>query len=87
MSHVFLTPHKIVSGRDALNDAAGALAKMGRKALVVSDGMMEKLGNVDKVCQVLEGAGVAYSVFAQVNCEPTDSLLRRRENRKGALDD
>lgn len=75
MSHVFLTPHKIVSGRDALNDAAGALAKMGRKALVVTDGMMEKLGNVDKVCQVLEGAGVAYSVFVQVNCEPTDQVV------------
>ena len=75
MSHVFLTPHKIVSGRDALNDASGALAKMGRKALVVTDGMMEKLGNVDKVCQVLEGAGVAYSVFAQVNCEPTDQVV------------
>lgn len=42
----FLMPGKIVYGEGALGQAAPSMAQMGEKALIVTDAMMVKLGNL-----------------------------------------
>ena len=40
MANVFTVPPRIVTGAGALEKAAGLLASFGKKALLVTDGMM-----------------------------------------------
>ena len=67
MANPFLTPAKIISGKDALEAAGPALAALGKKALIVTDSMMIKLGNLDKVLKVLNQHHIAYSIDAEIN--------------------
>ena len=75
----FLTPHEILYGDGALGRLTDKLPQMGSKALVVTDAMMVRLGNVERVGEVLDRAGVAYEVFDEVNGEPTDAMVRTGE--------
>lgn len=71
----FLMPGKIVYGEGALQQAAPSIAEMGRKALIVTDSMMVKLGNLDRLTRVLEAAGVDFSVYDGINSEPVDKMV------------
>lgn len=74
-AHAFVVPHKMIYGSGALAAAAPVLASMGKKALVVTDGMMVKLGNLDHLTGTLAGVGVAYAVYDGVNSEPVDGMV------------
>lgn len=71
----FVTPHGIVYGPGALEQAADKLAAMGTKALIVTDATMGKLGNLAKLTAVLDSAGVGYHVYDEVNSEPVDRMV------------
>ena len=73
----FVTPRRIVYGEGALASAAGQLAAMGTKALVVTDSVMVKLGNLALVTDALDAAGIAYCVYDEVNSEPVDTMVER----------
>lgn len=73
----FVTPRRIVYGEGALANATGELATMGTKALVVTDSVMAKLGNLALVTDALDVAGIAYCVFDEVNSEPVDTMVER----------
>lgn len=73
----FVTPRRIVYGEGALANATGQLAAMGTKALVVTDSVMVKLGNLALVTDALEAAGIAYCVYNEVNSEPVDTMVER----------
>lgn len=75
MANQFIMPKQIFYGEGALNSASSAIAGCGKKALIVTDPMMEKLGNVDTVKKVLETAGVDSAVFTGVTGEPTDKMV------------
>lgn len=75
MSNTFCTPGMIISGEDALKSAGAEFANLGRKAFIVSDGMMQKLGNIAKLEAVLRDNGVRYTIFAEVDHEPTDRVV------------
>lgn len=75
MSNFFLMPAVVSIGEDALEAAAGNIARCGRKALVVTDPMMVKLGSVSKLTAVLDGAGVTHAVYDGVTGEPTDEMV------------
>ena len=49
MAASFMMPGKIISGRGALKAAGELLPAVGKKALIVTDPTMEKLGNLEKV--------------------------------------
>lgn len=72
----FVTPRRIVYGEGALANATAQLAIMGAKALVVTDSVMVKLGNLARVTDVLDAADIAYHVYDEVNSEPVDTMLR-----------
>lgn len=75
MANLFLTPNKIVTGKCALQLAEPHIKELGTKALIVTDNMMVKLGNLDRVTKVLESIGVKYAVYSQVNSEPTNIMV------------
>ncbi len=75
MSCQFIMPKQIFYGEGALEQAATAIAGCGSKALIVTDPVMAKLGNVKAVTAMLEQAGVGYAVFEGVTGEPTDKMV------------
>lgn len=76
-AHSFVTPHHIVYGQGALASAAGLLSRMGTRALIVTDSVMVKLGNLGRVTDVLDAAGITYHVYDEVNSEPIDRMVER----------
>ena len=76
MAREFNVPGCILTGTGALEAAAASMAKMGKKALIVTDPMMLELGNCAKVEKVLQDAGIAYSIFSNITGEPTDLMVK-----------
>lgn len=75
MAYQFIMPKQIFYGEGALEQAAAAISACGSKALIVTDGVMVKLGNVGFVTKMLEEKGVGYAVFDGVTGEPTDRMV------------
>lgn len=88
MAREFIVPGQIITGAGALDMAAQTLGTMGKKALIVTDEMMVKLGNCAKVEEALKGQGVAYAVFSGVTGEPTDTMVEAglKAYREGGCD-
>lgn len=77
MGREFIVPNCIVTGSKALETAKGKLKTMGKKALIVTDEMMRKLGNLDLLTEVLEEQEIAYEVYAGISGEPTDIMIEK----------
>ncbi|MFR2847949.1 MAG: iron-containing alcohol dehydrogenase [Hungatella hathewayi] len=75
MADVFMAPGRIVSGVDALGGAADAIRELGEKALIVTDGMMRKLGNLDRLTNMLEASGIRYAVEDGITGVPDDGMI------------
>lgn len=75
MSYQFIMPKHIFYGEGALEQAAPAIAGCGSKALIVTDPVMERLGNVETVTRMLQEARVEYTIFQGVTGEPTDKMV------------
>ncbi len=75
MGREFIMPGKILSGSNALENAKRHLKELGLKALIVTDEVMVKLGNVDVLTDVLTRQGIAYSIFSRISGEPTDTMI------------
>lgn len=72
-----MTPSKIVVGEGALQESADSLKMLGKKALIVTDDMMVKLGNVKKVTDILNSVSVEYVVYSEINQEPCDYMIEK----------
>ncbi|WKA54413.1 iron-containing alcohol dehydrogenase [Planococcus shixiaomingii] len=72
---VFRTPQVIVYARDAFERVGVETALRGKKALIVSDGIMQSLGNIDKCIEILSQEKVQSEVYAGVASEPTDQYV------------
>lgn len=75
MSYQFIMPKQIFYGEGALEQAAPAIAACGSKALIVTDPVMVKLGNVGIVTEMLEAGKADYAVYSGVTGEPTDEMV------------
>lgn len=75
MAKEFIMPGKIISGSGALEQAVSALRSLGSRALIVTDEVMIKLHNLDRVTAVLEQAGISYFVYSGIGGEPTDTMI------------
>ena len=75
MANTFLTPKMIISGSDALNNSKAQLSKLGKKAFIVTDETMVKLGNVSLLENILKEINIDYYIFAKVNFEPNDLIV------------
>ena len=69
---VFRSPQTIRYGRNAFGEVGREAIGKGRKALIISDGIMEKLGYIEQ-CQAHLAKELIESVYySGVNSEPTD---------------
>lgn len=75
MSSSFIMPKQIISGAGALKQAEGSMAGLGKKALVVTDEVMIRLGNLAHVEEALKSCGVQYAVYSGISGEPTDIMI------------
>ena len=78
MARDFYVPKHIISGENALESAD---LKLGKKALIVTDPKMVKLGNVTKVETALDKQNVEHEVFDGITGEPTDVMVREGVNK------
>lgn len=88
MANLFLTPKTIVTGEGALELSADNLIGLGKKALIVTDDMMVKLGNLEKLTKVLDNAKIEYAVYSEINSEPCDYMIEKGAGlyREGGCD-
>lgn len=75
MSSSFIMPKQIISGQGALKQAEGSMAGLGKKALVVTDEVMIRLGNLARVEEALKNCGIPYAVYSGITGEPTDVMI------------
>lgn len=68
----FRMPPVVIYGNDSLTKLGEMAAPLGKKALIISDRMMDQLGNVTRCQQILAEAGVSSVCYLEVNSEPTD---------------
>ena len=66
----FRAPAVISTGPGAAREAGAYAKQHGRKALIVTDANLEKIGFLADVKASLEAAGVGYSVYDKVVMEP-----------------
>ncbi len=70
-TYQFKAPSVIVNGPGAAKEV-GAFAKtLGKKALIVTDVNLEKLGILNEIRTALEAAGIPFTVYDRVVAEPT----------------
>lgn len=75
VANLFTMPGKIISGANALAVSSAYLQEFGKKALIITDGVMVEIGNLRRLIYVLEKAGIEYAVYAEISGEPTDIMI------------
>lgn len=75
MADVFLMPKYIISGKDALKESMGYIKDAGKKALIVTDEVMVKIGVVSTLEEELKKIGADYFIYDGVNGEPKDKMV------------
>ncbi len=74
MATQFFMPIQNILGKNALAESMAAIAALGlKKARIVTDGGLSKMGVADQVGRELEKHGIEYEVFDGVNPNPTVS--------------
>ena len=68
----FRMPQAVFYGRNSLTVLGEQASLQGKKALLVSDRVMEQIGNVRRCQASLDASGVTYVTYLDVNSEPTD---------------
>jgi len=61
----------IVNGPGAVREVGSFAKGLGKKALIVTDNLLEKIGLLDEIKKSLEASGIPYSVYDKVAMEPT----------------
>lgn len=75
MANLFMTPAKMIVGKNSLQECGNVLKKLGSKAFIVTDNMMVSTGNVKKVTDILAEHKIQFEVFSEINSEPTDMMV------------
>ncbi len=74
-TYQFKVPPMIVCGPGAAKEAGSYAKGLGKKALIVTDNALEKLGLLDDVRNALEMAGIPFAVYNKVVTEPTTDFV------------
>lgn len=77
MANIFTIPNRIVAGKGALRLAGAELPSFGKKALIVTDPVMVKLGNAGRVTGMLDSMGVGYVIYDGITGEPNHEMIDR----------
>ncbi len=77
MGNQFIMPKQVFYGENALKDASSSLSSLGKKALIVTDPVMVKLGNTRLVTDILDDISVSYTIYDGITGEPTDAMIEK----------
>jgi len=77
MAREFIVPSQIVTGSGALESVKEIIKQFGKKALIVTDAVMIKLGNLKKVEDVLKSSNIDYVIYSDITGEPTDIMIEK----------
>lgn len=72
---VFRVPEAIFYGRGSSEKVGAEAALRGKKALIISDKIMDQLGYVSECRTLLQEAGVNSEIYLGVASEPTDEYV------------
>jgi alcohol dehydrogenase class IV len=75
MANLFFVPQYIITGENAVRMSMEYMMNFGKKALIVTDDAMVKLGNVDKLTDELKKISVDYAIYSGINSEPTHTMI------------
>jgi alcohol dehydrogenase class IV len=70
--HRLLIPNQILYGKDSFAEVGKLAGVLGQKALIISDPIMDKIGNVNLCEKYLQEGNIPYSKYLGVDSEPTD---------------
>jgi alcohol dehydrogenase class IV len=70
-TYQFKAPAMIVNGPGAAREVGTYAKGLGKKALLVTDNLLEKIGLLDEVKKSLEVAGISFAIYDRVVMEPT----------------
>lgn len=73
--HMFSSPERTIYGWDAFSSVGKEVAQRGKKALIVGDEIMQKLGNLANCQQLLMEEGIESVLYTGVASEPTDKYV------------
>ncbi|WP_243658077.1 iron-containing alcohol dehydrogenase [Priestia megaterium] len=65
-------PNSVFYGENSLAQLGEQVRAYGKKVLLISDRVMEKIGHVRSCKKILEDLNVSYAAYLDVNTEPTD---------------
>ncbi|WP_116344874.1 iron-containing alcohol dehydrogenase [Bacillus sp. HMA207] len=68
----FRMPKSVLYGRNSLEKLGEQSKKLGKRAFIVTDTIMEKLGYAEKCMQQLNKKGITVSTYNKVDAEPTN---------------
>lgn len=72
MSYKFFMPAISLMGANCLEDAGNQVEELGfKKALIVTDKVLKKIGIVKKVTDVLESKNIEFVIYDETNPNPT----------------
>ena len=75
MANLFSIPQYIYSGENALKTSMDQILGFGKKALVVTDHSMIDFGISKILTDELEGHGISYYLYPDINSEPTHTMI------------
>lgn len=75
MGQAFIMPGQIFNGAGALQLAESVLTGLGKRALIVTDEVMVKLGNLTALEEILKKNDVFYVIYDGISGEPTDVMI------------
>ncbi|MBU1208693.1 MAG: iron-containing alcohol dehydrogenase [Proteobacteria bacterium] len=70
-TYQFKTPSVIVNGPGAAKEVGSFAKGLGKKALIVTDTALEKIGLLNDIKNSLEVAGISFAIYDKVVTEPT----------------
>ncbi len=70
-TYQFKTPSVIVNGPGAAKEVGSFAKGLGKKALIVTDVALEKIGLLNDIKNSLEMAGISFAIYDKVVTEPT----------------
>ncbi|MCQ6267908.1 iron-containing alcohol dehydrogenase [Fictibacillus sp. WQ 8-8] len=75
MVSVLQMPRTILYGQHSFKKVGEETSKLGNKALIISDRMMEKLMYVEECQHYLTESGISSVMYLDINSEPTDTFV------------
>ncbi|MGG0656981.1 iron-containing alcohol dehydrogenase [Rummeliibacillus pycnus] len=69
------SPGTIIYGRNSFEEVGEYAKKLGTKALIISDPIMEKLGFVNQCSTFLKGQGLGAASYLGIKSEPVDTYV------------